>query len=194
MSLILGSQSPRRKEIMEYFSLPFTQASSPFDERSVPFTGDPITYVKKLALEKGRALRSSYEKDLILTADTVVYQKDILFNKPIDRAEAISFLQALQGSWHSVFTAVALCAEGIEEVLVEETRQLFIPLTDTQIASYLNSINFLDKAGGYAAQEGGAIITEKLEGSYYNVLGLPLKPLEELLRLGGINLWDHLAT
>ena len=192
MSLILGSQSPRRKEILGFFSVPFTQVSSPFDERTIQFEGDPKKYAETLAIKKGEGLLDLYPDNPILTADTIVFHNETLYNKPLDKNQAIQFLSTLQGSWHSVFSSVALCYKGEKTVRTEETRILFRPLSSLQIDSYLNHINFLDKAGGYALQQGGGILVEKIEGSHYNVMGLPLGPLEELLLLAEIDLWSHL--
>jgi septum formation protein len=192
MPLILGSQSPRREEILRFFSIPFKQVSSPFDERTIHFEGDPKKYVETLAIKKGESLSPLYPDDPIIAADTIVFHNKTLYNKPLDRQEATKFLKTLQGSWHSVFTSVALFYQGKKEVLTEETRLLFRPLSSLQIDAYLSHINFLDKAGGYALQQGGGILVEKIEGSHYNVMGLPLAPLETLLSLAGIDLWSHL--
>ncbi|MBS0627201.1 MAG: Maf family protein, partial [Verrucomicrobia bacterium] len=82
MQIILGSTSPRRGEILRFFSLPFTQISSDFDEKSVPFTGDPLQYVETLAKKKGESLTSKYPQDAIITADTIVYLEGKVYNKP----------------------------------------------------------------------------------------------------------------
>ena len=88
MKLILGSQSPRRKEILEYFSLPFQQVKPPFDEEAVPYTGDPIAYVRELSQGKAFSLAERFPKQPILTADTIVWKEGQVYNKPKDSAEA----------------------------------------------------------------------------------------------------------
>jgi septum formation protein len=122
----------------------------------------------------------------------VFYQGNV-YNKPKDREEAVRFLTELSGQWHSVFTAVALSFQQEQQALVEETKLLFHTLTSQQIAHYLDHVNFLDKAGGFAVQQGGALIVKRIEGCYYNVLGLPLTPLCNLLARIGIDLWERLS-
>lgn len=192
MEIILGSQSPRRGEILRFFSVPFLQIAPLFDEESVLFQGDPALYVQKIASEKANLLSLKHPERIIVTADTTVFCKGKIYNKPNSREEAISFLKDLSGSWHSVFTGVALYSQGKIETKAEETKILFHDLTEYQINCYLNHINFLDKAGSYAIQQTGALVVKKIEGCYYNVMGLPLTSLKELLAKAGIDLWNHL--
>jgi septum formation protein len=192
MDIILGSGSPRRQEILRFFSLPFTQASPPFDERQVAFDGNPVAYVETLSKEKAKSLSPLYGDKAILTADTVVFQNGVIYNKPQDLSEAISFLKTLSGSWHSVFTSLSLFHKGSIKTLHEETKILFHELSLDQIEKYLEHVNFLDKAGGYAIQQGGSLIVKKIEGCYYNVMGLPLTSLRELLLSVDIDLWKHM--
>lgn len=193
MPLILGSTSPRREEILRFFTLPFLKAPSHFNEDLVPFLGDPRLYVETLARKKGEALLPLYPNDPILTADTVVYHNGVIYNKPKDKQEAISFLETLQAQEHSVFTAVCLSQGGTVFVEIEETKILFYPLTKEEILTYLRCVNFLDKAGGYAIQQAGGLLVQRIIGCYYNVMGLPLGALRRVLKLGGIDLWEHFA-
>jgi len=192
MQIILGSGSPRRGEILRFFSLPFIQVPSAFDEDSVPFAGDPASYVQELSRKKGESLLNTYPDQPILTADTTVFCEGTIYNKPKSREEAVFFLQNLSGKWHSVFTSLSLFYQGSGETRCEETRILFHPLSFDQIDSYLQHINFLDKAGSYAIQQGGGLIVKKIEGCYYNVMGLPLGALRELLLSIHIDLWQHM--
>lgn len=192
MEIVLGSGSPRRGEILRFFSLPFIQVSSSFEEDTVSFSGDPTSYVKELSRKKGETLLKFYPNSPILTADTTVYCEGIIYNKPKDREEAIYFLQSLSNRWHSVFTSLSLLYQGKIESQCEETKILFHPLTLNQIDQYLQHINFLDKAGSYAIQQGGGLIVKKIEGCYYNVMGLPLGSLQELLLTIHIDLWQHM--
>src|SRR3989339_2100752 len=102
MELILGSQSPRRGEILRFFSVPFTQIASDFDEESISFMGNPQEYVQILSAKKAESLSKIYTDQTILTADTTVFCKEIVYNKPKNLEEAISFLKDLSGNWHSV--------------------------------------------------------------------------------------------
>ncbi len=102
--LILGSRSPRRKEILSFFNIPFTQAVPGFDEESIKFKENPKDFVCQLSVEKANSLRPFYKSETILTADSIVYCNGKVFGKPKDRAEAFTMLETLSGKWHSVFT------------------------------------------------------------------------------------------
>ena len=192
MDLILGSQSPRRKEILNFFSLPFRQRTSHFDEDSVPFTRDPASYATTLALEKAKTLIKSYPDSLIITADTVVYVEGTILGKPTNDQEMLQMLQSLSNRWHSVITAVVAmssttCASG-----AEETKVLCNNLTPDQLHRYMRVHTLHDKAGGYAIQKSGSLFIQRIEGCYYNVCGLPINTLSCVLEKHGINLWNYL--
>lgn len=190
MRLILASQSPRRKEILSYFHFPFEQRSPHFDEESVPFHGDAVAYARELAT--GKALSIHEDEALILSADTVVFCAGKLFGKPATQEENVTMLDALAGKWHTVITAVVAKYGNRIESRYEETSVLFHPLTHAQILSYCSAFHLLDKAGGYAIQEGGGIIVKRIEGSYTNVMGLPLDALGNVLHPFGIDLWQNI--
>lgn len=193
--LILGSNSPRRKEILGYFSLPFATAASNFDEESISFdSGSPADYAASLAVAKGKALLPLYPLSPILTADTIVFYEGKIYGKPSDREQALAFLSALAGNEHSVFTAVCLHYESsFKMMLVEETKVIFNPLSPCQCESYLNAVAWQDKAGGYAIQNNGSLLVKKIEGCYYNVMGLPINAVAQLLQTIGIDLWHYLS-
>ncbi len=190
--LILASQSPRRKEILEFFSLPFIQICSHFEEESIPFEGDPIDYAQTLSQKKAEVIAKNHPQEIILAADTVVFSKGRLFNKPLNRDEATEFLLSLGGNWQSVITAVTV-RKG-EEIFSghEETRLLFHKLTKEEIELFHANCNPFDKAGGYAIEKSSNLIVSRMEGCYYNVLGLPINQLRLLLAKVGINLWHFL--
>jgi len=192
MRLILGSQSPRRKEILSYFDLPFEQASPPFDEEAVPFNGDHINYVCGLAEGKALSLAPSYPGAIIITADTIVWKDGKLYGKPKDNEDAFQILSELAGQWHSVFTAVSLYHNGSIFSRYEETKVLFNPLTPEEIRHYYTKLHLADKAGGYAIQMAGGLIVKKIEGCYYNVMGFPINSVRELLLQVKIDLWNYL--
>jgi septum formation protein len=194
ISLVLGSQSPRRKEILESFTLPFVQAPSGFDEESIPFSSDPRDYTTQLSRGKAALLASRFPQEIILTADTIVFFEGSVFNKPRDETEAFSMLKTLSGHWHQVFTSITLRQADKEKSGVEETRILFNSLSDEQIRLYLQKEAFLDKAGAYAIQGAGSVLVRRLEGCYTNVVGLPINLLRELLCSFGIDLWHHLGS
>jgi septum formation protein len=192
MRLILGSTSPRRREILTYFSLDFEQVSPDFDEEAVPFCGEPSSFVQMLAEGKALSLNKSYSDALILSADTIVYREGKIYGKPKNEEEAFHSLQELQGSWHSVFSGVTVWKDGKSLSSSEETKVLFNALSPVQIKRYLNALHWADKAGGYAIQLAGSLIVKKIEGCYYNVMGLPINTVNHLLHEMGIDLWDHL--
>lgn len=194
MKIILGSQSPRRREIMDFFSLPFVQVSSDFDEESVSFEGDPAKHAMLLSQKKAETLALRYPKDVILTADTVVFCKGNLYNKPRDEHEAQEFLTTFAGNWQSINTGVTV-RRGLDvHTGFEETRLLFNNLTPDQIKKFHAHCYFLDKAGGYAIEKSGNLIVSRIEGCYYNVLGLPINTVQKLLLKLDIDLWDFLKT
>ena len=190
--MILGSSSPRRREILNYFSLPFEQIPSDFDEDTVIFGGDPQKYACTLAEKKAEVLAERFPEDWILTADTIVYFKGKLYNKPKDASEAFQFLSELSGNWHQVFTALTIQKGAVRHTAIEETKILFHPLTPQQIRAYHEHCSCLDKAGGYAIQQGGCVIVASIVGCYYNVMGLPVNTLQQVLLKAGIDLWKFL--
>lgn len=192
MQLILGSQSPRRSEVLNYFNIPFKQIAPSYDEDAVPFLGNPTEYVQILSKGKADSLAQHHANSLILAADTIVYKERRIFGKPRDEAEAFQFLHELQGKWHSVFTGLTLHFRGHNFQEVEETRVLFNPLTEAQMKTYHQMLPFVDKAGGYMIQGAGSLIVKRIEGCYYNVVGLPINSLSNVLLRAGIDLWKHL--
>ena len=193
MHLILGSQSPRRREILSFFNLPFKQMTPDFDEEAVHFRSNPEEYVLTLAKGKGESLKNQYCDPLVvlLTADTIVYQNVKIYGKPNNRDEAFFSLKELSGKWHSVYTGLSVSINGKSFQTFEETRVLFNPLTDDQIKTYQENLSLYDKAGGYMIQGAGSIAIQRIEGCYYNVVGLPINGLYSVLKEGGIDLWTH---
>lgn len=189
--LILASASPRRLEILRYFSLPLELVPHTFDERSLPWQGDGHGYAQQMAREKAATVAHRFPDRVIVAADTIVVVEDRLLNKPTDRAEAFSMLRQLSGKWHVVLSGISLFSVGKVSSRSEETRVLFQPLSDRQINEYLDLNLWADKAGGYAIQGAGALLVQRIEGCFYNVIGLPVVPLASMLLDVGIDLWDH---
>lgn len=179
---------------MSYFSLPFVQIASDFDEESVPFSGQPDKHATLLSQEKARVLTEKHPHDVILTADSVVFCKGKLYNKPADEQEAMQYLIDLGGHWHSVFTGVTVRKGSQFHSGHEETKLLFHKLSEDQIQKFHRHCYFLDKAGGYAIEKSGNLIVSRIEGCYYNVLGLPINLSRQLLLNFGIDLWDFLKS
>ena len=192
MKIILGSASPRRKEILNFFSLPFEQKEPLFDENSFSKEKDPKKFASLIAQNKAKSLVEKFPNRIILSADTIVFCEGKIYIKPKTEKDAYEMLSALSGSWHSVFTGVCVCKDSQLFVQVEETKILFHPLSKKLIETYHKHFYFKDKAGGYAIQKAGSIIVKRIEGCYYNIMGLPLNATKDMLALVGINLWDYL--
>jgi len=181
-SLVLASASPRRKELLSILGIPFEVIPSAIDE--TPLEGEtPETFVVRAAREKGMEVASRLSHSVILSADTVVTIDGEILGKPSDEEDAIRMLRKLSGRDHLVLTAVTLVNQVRQETLegLERTRVWFQPLTDEQIRDYLRRENVLDKAGAYAIQGYAGVYIPKIEGNYFNVMGLPLPLVHELL-------------
>jgi len=190
--LILASASPRRKEILSYFSIKFKTVASHFDEKKIIFLKDPKSYAIEIAENKARALKEQYFNEIILTADTVCFANNKIYTKPNNEKDAFQMLNELSNTWHSVFTAI--CIKHKDKIFsdIEETKILFHSLTKSQIKKYHSSFYYQDKAAGYAIQKAGSIIIKNMVGCYYNVMGMPINTLKNSLLKVGIDLWDYL--
>ena len=190
--IILCSQSPRRKEIFNFFSLPFKQVNPDFDEDSIPFENNPTDYVCLLAKGKTQSFAPKHPDDAIIAADTIVYKDGKIYGKPKNIEEAFRMLKELSGGRHIVYTGLALAHRGKMYCSAESTQVEFNSLTDSQITHYHRTIQWSDKAGAYGIQHGGGLIIKKIDGCFYNVMGLPVNTLQLLLQNIGIDLWDYL--
>lgn len=191
-TLILGSQSPRRREIMNFFKIPFTQVSPDFDEEAAIVYPDPHDYSKSLAKGKVLSLMEKYPDSLVLGADSVVFMDGVYYSKPRDREEARAFIKSFSGKWQTVVTGLALACDGIVYEDSTETRVKFNVLSDEEIESYLSLDLWSDKAGGYTIVGTPSILVERIEGCFYNVLGFPVNGVKKLLSECGIDLWNHM--
>lgn len=172
-ALVLASQSPRRRELLATAGIPFLVRVAPVEEIRQP-SEHPETYVRRLARSKAEAVWTSAE-EVVLGADTiVVLSEDEVLEKPRDAADARSMLVRLSGREHRVITGICLRHRGGALVASEETRVKFAPLDDTEIADYVASGEPMDKAGAYAIQGLASKFVERIDGCYFNVMGLPL--------------------
>ena len=179
--LILASQSPRRRELLQLTGRPFSVRVSGFEESSVQ-EPDPIRLVRALAKGKAEAVPMA-EDEIILGCDTVVALEKEILGKPRDEADAKRMLRALSGRTHSVITGVCIRLAGRCEQFEIETRVTFYPLSEAEIAAYTATPEPYDKAGAYGIQEKGGLFVQRIEGDYSNVVGLPAAELERRLRL-----------
>lgn len=174
LNLILASSSPRRQYLMKEAGFQF-RIEKPDVEESWP-ADLPIHHVARyLAEKKAEYFRPSMKNEVIVAADTVVIIDDTIVNKPEDRAEAIRMLTALSGRTHIVMTGVCIISREREESFEDTTLVTFQDLTQDEIAHYVDNFRPYDKAGAYGAQDWiGMVAIQKIEGSYFNVMGLPI--------------------
>lgn len=185
--VVLASASPRRKQLLEQLGLTFVVQPSSIDEGIVSVHQAPDEYVRTLALYKAQDIaRKQPESDaVVIGADTVVVYDNAILNKPSSPAEAKTMLQTLSGRTHTVYTGVALVTGGAkrERAAVQSTDVTFRELTEREITAYIATGSPLDKAGAYGIQDDfGAVFVEKIQGCYYNVVGLPLSLLYTMLK------------
>ncbi len=180
--LILGSASPRRRDLLEQIGLRFEVCSADVEEDNAPGQ-DPTEMVAANARLKAAAVSASQPGALVLGADTTVALESEVFNKPSDMAEARRMLQRLAGRCHVVYTAVALywADGGLREVFVEPSEVRFKTFGDEVIDRYFEQVDPMDKAGAYGIQQAREMIIESVRGSIENVMGLPIQALEQRL-------------
>jgi len=186
MKLILASQSPRRRELLARLGLRFTVEVPEIDETMDPSrpAGDEVA---RLSRRKAGAVPAGPD-DVVIAADTVVVLDGKVLGKPKDGADAERMLRALSGRTHQVLTGLTVRRAASERTRTVATDVRFRELSGREIAAYAATGEPLDKAGAYGAQGLGAIFIERLEGDYFNVVGLPLCPLAGMLREAGVAL------
>jgi septum formation protein len=180
--LVLASASPRRASLLRELGIPFTVVTSHAAEISPGFLS-PAETAQLNACRKAASVARQHRNCTVLAADTVVSAEGFHFGKPATVAEAAAMLKQLQGKTHQVATGICMMnwAERRCRVFAETTSVKFRKLNPGQIRRYLRTIDPLDKAGGYAIQEEGESIIDSIQGSYSNVVGLPVERLREEL-------------
>lgn len=187
MEIILASGSPRRKELMELLKLPFTVRVSDADETTDPAL-PPYFIVEQLSLLKASSVaaevRAEGKDAIVIGSDTVVVFQDTILGKPADEADAKKTLMALSGNWHSVLTGVTVMntKNAKSETFYVETKVHFIELTEQMIDAYIQTKEPLDKAGSYGIQGQGGLFVDRIDGDYFNVVGLPMCKLSCVLK------------
>jgi MAF protein len=188
--LILASASPRRADILKQLGLQFITQASEIDEQQVEPGLTPAALVMKLALDKASKVAPSFHEGLIIGADTIVVIDGEILGKPVSPEAAMSMLSRLNGREHSVFTGLALfqVPSSCHAVSFAETRVQFRSLETSELARYVATGEPLDKAGAYGIQGKGAVLVEKINGCYFNVVGLPVAKLITMLGDFGISI------
>lgn len=192
-AIILGSSSPRRKEILSLFDFPFTIDGANIDESQIDTNLSVEEYTKTLAIKKGLALAKKHPNCIIITADTIVYHEEKFLGKPKDLMHARAMLQSMSGKSHIVGTAIALYEGGNIDAEFASAKVTIRDLSEEQIGYYLKTFHPLDKAGAYGIQDAAGLLIQKIEGNFHNVVGFEVKLLEKLFAKVGINLWHHLT-
>lgn len=203
MRIILASKSPRRKEILSALCVPFEVIVSDADESSS--VTDPSRLVSVLSERKGMAVAEKLadseknEDILIISSDTVVELDGVIFGKPKDTDDAKRMIKALSGRTHSVFSGISLILVTKDgrikaETDFERTYVTFRPMSDDDISLYLSLESVLDKAGAYAVQGAASLWIDKIDGNYFNVVGLPVNKLTSLAGRLGISVKDIIES
>ena len=190
LPIVLASASPRRAELLRQIGIVFEVRlpAAPVDE--TPRAAEaPADYVLRLAQEKAAAVAVVAPGRVVLAADTTVVLDGRILGKPADPAEAVVMLQTLQGRSHEVLTGVAVRLDGRGLARLARTAVRFRAVDRSEAEAYAATGEGADKAGGYGIQGIGAIFAETLQGSYSNVVGLPLAQTEQLLREFGVDTW-----
>ena len=181
MTLVLASQSPRRREILERAGLAFSVRIAGVAEQPEP-DELPVEYVRRLSRAKAEAVRRA-PGEIVLGADTVVVLDEHILEKPVDAQDAARMLRLLSGREHSVVTGICLVSDQGAASSHEETRVHFTALSDREIEDYVASGEPMDKAGAYAIQGLASKFINRIEGDYFNVVGLPIALVYRHLKL-----------
>ena len=180
MELILGSQSPRRRELLGLFKIPFTVRVADIDETMDP-EKPAVDEVARVSLRKAQAIPRGPE-DVVVAADTIVVCQGRILGKPRDEEDAFQMLRLLSGRDHQVMTGMTVLRADQTFTVTEVTDIHFRSLSDQEIRAYIATGEPMDKAGSYGIQGGAAIFAERIHGDYYNVVGLPVCRLWQLLQ------------
>ena len=193
--IILASSSPRRKELLEKIGLKFEVDASDCAEEIDPALG-PDELVHRISLAKAKSVTSRHKDTIIIAADTIGVIGKKLLGKPHTADEARKMLAQISGKSHEVITGFTVLDTASNKVFsgTVNTKVYIKKLTGQEIAAYVRTGEPLDKAGAYGIQGLGAVIVEKIEGDYYNVMGLPLNALTNALKEFGVNVWGDNLT
>ena len=190
--LVLASTSPRRASLLSQLGIAFDVVDPGDAENSE--SSDPITRVRENALKKAEAVSARYHDRIVVAADTIVVLDGRIIEKPKDANDAKRMLRVLGGRIHTVISAVVVVKERSQcKIQTEETKVSMRRLSEEEIEAYVATGEPMDKAGAYAAQGIGAVIIEGVEGCFYNVVGLPLSLLHDMLKDAGLNTLKYRA-
>lgn len=191
MNLILASASPRRQELLRIFGCPFTVRAADIDETMDPDKA-PFDEVARVSRQKAQAIAAGQD-DVIIAADTIVVCCGKVLGKPRDAEDARRMLSLLSGRDHQVMTGCTVMRGSQAVTFTEVTDLHFRPLLPQEIRRYILTGEPMDKAGAYGIQGGAALFCQRMEGDYYNVMGLPLCRLGQVLRDMAPEIWEDEA-
>jgi septum formation protein len=178
--LILASGSPRRQDFFRQLGLRFQVICREIDE--TPLAGEsPLAYVERLALAKAHGVAGAWPEHVVVGADTAVVVQDEILGKPRDDDHGLQMLKQLSGTQHKVVTGVAVVAGAEQQVQAVTSIVTFHAFSDAVLKAYVASGDGHDKAGGYGMQSGGAFLVREIQGSFSNVIGLPMTELVQML-------------
>ena len=191
MGIILASASPRRRELLSLLGMDFKVVAAKIDESidcRLPVTEE----IKRLSYEKAKAVSAKVSGgDIIIAADTAVVSGGDVFGKPADKKEAFLMLKTLSGKTHTVITGVTVLKDDKADTRAAVTKVTFRELSDTEINAYIATGDPFDKAGGYAIQGVSCIFVTGISGDHFNVYGLPVSMLAQMLRDSGVKILDE---
>jgi len=185
--IFLCSSSPRRKELLQLMGLEFEIFIADVDE-TIPESLPPSEYVQRLALKKARSAAETLREGVLIAADTIVTLDQQILGKPIDDEDAFRMLTKLCGRTHSVFTGIVVF-DRLSNYILKQYRETSVTMrhyTIDEIQHYVQTREPMDKAGAYGIQGLGALLVDKIEGDYFNVMGLPISMLNQMLKEVGV--------
>ncbi len=188
-NIILATSSERKKRLFSLLGVTFINTDHTFDEKSIT-TREPTQHVVDVAKGKVESIKSMYPNSIVIGLDTVVAYNDKIFGKPKNNAEALNMLVFLNDSIHHVITGVYICDTSTDTAVYSATttNMHFKKFSENELLSYVNRENVLDVAGAYNHEELGCILLKKIDGDYYNSIGMPLSVIADELKKFDINI------
>ena len=190
-NIVLASGSPRRQEVLQRSGITDFDIRVPETEESYPEGLSPRQVVEYISREKAdAAAKLCTEDEIVITADTMVFLDEARLGKPADEADALRMLTSLQGRHHTVCTGITVRQGGRSLTESESTEVYFRPATEAELRGYIATGEPMDKAGAYGIQGMGALLVEKINGDFFNVMGLPVLRLSRMLSRFGVSFLD----
>ena len=189
--IVLASASPRRQELLRRMGITEFDVRVPETEEAYPEGLSPRQIVEYISREKAdAAAKRCTSEEIVITADTMVFLDDQRLGKPADEADALRMLTSLQGRHHTVCTGITVRQGGRSLTESESTEVYFRPATEAELRGYIATGEPMDKAGAYGIQGMGALLVEKINGDFFNVMGLPVLRLSRMLSRFGVSFLD----